>query len=65
MKVFFFFKTSINLSVDWTVFIRSWFSLATEHTMKCNHKRKCKSPVSIENERRRKHKHKDIEEATF
>ena len=33
--------------------------------MRCNHKRKCKSPVSIENERRRKHKHKDIEEATF
>ena len=31
--------------------------------MKCNHKRKCKSPVSIE--RRRKHKHKEIEEATF
>ena len=33
--------------------------------MKCNHKRKCKSLMSIENERRRKHKHKDIDEATF
>lgn len=33
--------------------------------MRCNHKRKRKSLVSIENERRRKHMHKDIEEATF